>query len=103
MLFPVARSIIMAVVKNVIVQKSLSITCYNQAEVRSKVELGVHCGKDNGCMAVSSDIKGGYPSTKCDCSTNPAAPIILEAELASVLHVRLYEVQLAGNHQCTPW
>ena len=97
-LFPVARSTTMAVIKNITVQESLSLTCYNQAKVRSKVELGIYCGMDNSCMAVSNDVTGDYPFTRCECPTNPAIPNILPVDLASVLRVRLYGGQLRGNH-----
>ena len=97
--FPVVRSTMMAVIKNITVQESLSLTCYNQAKVRSNVELGIYCGLDNSCMAVSSDVTGNYPFTRCECPTNPDIPNILPVELASVLRVRLHGVQLRGNHQ----
>ena len=97
-LFPVVRSIKMAVIKNITVQESLSLTCYNQAKARSKVELGIYCELDKSCMAVSSDVTGDYPSTQCECPTNPAIPNILPVELASVLRVRLHGGQLKGNN-----
>ena len=96
-LFPVARSTIMAVTKNVILHESLSLSCYNQSEVRSGVELGIHCGMDNNCMAASSDVEGDYPFIQCDCPVSPATPNMLAVDLASVLRMRLYGVQLTGN------
>ena len=97
-LFPVTKGIIMAVIKNITVQESLSLTCYNQAEARSKVELGVYCEMDNRCMAVSSDVKGAFPFTRCECPTNPGIANMLPLELASILSTRLYEGQHTGSY-----
>ena len=96
-LFPAARSTIMAVIKNVIVHESLSLTCYNQSKVRSEVDLGIYCGMENSCMAASSDMEGDYPFILCDCPVNPATHSMLAVDLASVLRIRLYGVQLTGN------
>ena len=99
---PLTTGINMTAVSNTAVNGSLSLACQNYStEVRSQVEPAIRCDRTSGCMGASNDATGSYPCTLCTCPSNLSHHMI-SAELASVLYIKLYALEVPGKQHLSP-